>query len=76
MSIELHKSQVREIRQNDPRFRIVDGMAVYPRAMAHILPQCPNEIRDLINFALSKGYLQLVANVTERELLFIGLTDA
>jgi hypothetical protein len=69
-----HKSQVHAIRQNDPDFKIVDGFATYPRAMVHILPQCPSEVRDYINFALAKGYLQLVANITERERIFMGLS--
>lgn len=75
MPITQHKSQVHSIRQGDPNFKIVDGFAVYPRAMVHILPECPWEVRDQINFAISKGYLQLVANITERERIFMGLTE-
>lgn len=74
-TFSLHKSKVQSIRQGDPRFKIVDEFVTYPRAMVHILPQCPWEIRDQINFAIAKGYLQLVANVTERELIFMGLSD-
>jgi len=69
-----HKSQVHSIRQDDPEFKIVDGFAVHPRAMVHILPECPWELRDQINFAIAKGYLKLVANITERERIFMGLT--
>ena len=74
MTFTEHKSQIHSIRQNDPEFKIVDGLTVYPRAMVHILPQCPMEVRDHINFALAKGYLQLVAHITERERIFMGLT--
>lgn len=74
MSFVEHKSQIHAIRQDDPDFKIVDGFVVHPRAMVHILPQCPNEIRDYINFAIAKGYLKLVANITERERIFMGLT--
>ena len=74
-TFNLQENKVQSIRQGDPRFQIKDGFAIYPRAMVHILPQCPWEIRDQINFAIAKGYLQLVANVTEREMIFMGLSD-
>jgi hypothetical protein len=75
MTYTLHKSQVYSIRQGEPDFKIIDGFSVYPRAMVHILPECPWQVRDQINFAIAKGYLQLVANVTERERIFMGLTN-
>ena len=74
MNITVHKSQVHSIRQGDPDFNINDGFITYPRAMLHIPPECPGNIRDTINWAISKGYLKAVANITEREMLFIGLT--
>ncbi len=74
MNITTRKSQVHSIQQEDPTFKIVDGLTVWPRAMIEIVPQCPHEIRDQINFALAKGYLRLVANITERELIFMGLS--
>ena len=75
MDIKLHESKVKSIRQGDKRFMIQDGFVTYPRAMVHILPETPWEIRDQINFAIAKGYLQLVTHVTERELMFMGLAD-
>jgi hypothetical protein len=74
MTFTLHKSQVHPIRQGDPRFTIQDGFVSYPRAMVHILPETPWEIRDQINFAIAKGYIQMVSHVTERELIFMGLS--
>lgn len=62
------KRDVRAIRQGEPDFLIDDGMITYPRAMVHILPQCPWEVRDQINFAIAKGYLQLVSHVYGKEL--------
>lgn len=75
MNITLHQSKVVPIRKGDKNFTIIDGMVTYPRAMVHILPQCPHETRDQINFALAKGWLQPVAHMTEREMLFIGLAS-
>lgn len=59
---------VRTIRQGEPKFMIDDGMISYPRSMIHILPQCPWELRDQINFAIAKGYIQMVAHVYGKEL--------
>jgi hypothetical protein len=42
--------------------------------MVHILPETPWQIRDQINFAIAKGYIQMVSHVTERELIFMGLS--
>lgn len=73
MTFTEHKSQVHSIRQDDPEFKIADGFAVYPRAMVHILPECPRDLRNQINFAIAKGYVKMVANITERERIFMGL---
>lgn len=44
-----------------------DGITVVPRAHCEILPQCPANIRDQINYALAKGWLQPVANMRDTE---------
>lgn len=44
-----------------------DGISVVPRAHCEILEQCPTEIRDKINYALAKGWLQPVANMRDTE---------
>lgn len=68
------KSKVHTIRESDPNFRINDGMVIYPRAMLHVLPECPHHIAEAISLASSKGWLKCVAHITEREMLFIGLS--
>jgi hypothetical protein len=74
MKFTSHKSQVRTIRQGDPQFNIVDGFAQYPRAMIHVLPECPSYVRDIIQTATAQGWIKPVAHITERELIFMGLT--
>jgi hypothetical protein len=74
MSYTLHKSQVRTIRQDDPNFRIEDGFASYPRAGFHVLPECPWRYREIIEECVANGWLKPIAHVTERELIFMGLT--
>jgi hypothetical protein len=64
---------VRAIRQGTPDFTLNDGMVIYPRAMIHILPQCPMELRDQINFAIAKGYIQMVSHVYGKELTMDAL---
>ena len=59
---------VRAVRQGDPKFMIDDGMISYPRAMLHITPECPVQIRSQINWALAEGYLKCVAHVYGKEL--------
>lgn len=73
MTYNVHKSQIRTLRPNDPRFIINDGMVVSPRAGFHILQECPREYKLVIQDCIDRGWLQPIANITERELLFIGL---
>ncbi len=44
-----------------------DGISVVPRAHVEILEQCPAEIRDKVNFAIAKGWVQPVANLRNEE---------
>ncbi len=70
-----HKSQIRTLRANDPRFIINDGLITSPRAGFQILQECPKEYKLIIQDCINRGWLQPVANVTERELIFIGLSS-
>lgn len=62
------KHEIKEIRQGDPNFMLTDGMISYPRAMIHILPECPLRVRETINWAIAEGYLKTVAHVQGKEL--------
>lgn len=44
-----------------------DGLMLVPRASVMILEQCPHDVRDMINYALAKGWLQPVANMRDSE---------
>jgi hypothetical protein len=67
------KKDVRSIRQGDPNFIIDDGMVAYPRAMLHILPNCPRAVQETINWALAQGYVKPVAHVYGKELTMDAL---
>ncbi len=60
--------EVKSIRQDDDDFMLNDGLVMYPRAMVHILPDCPSNIRHYIQWAISEGYLKTVAHVYGKEL--------
>ena len=59
---------IKTIRQGDPNFMINDGMVSYPRAMLHILPNCPRNVQETVNWAVAQGYIKSVAHVYGKEL--------
>ena len=75
MNIKLHESKVKSICAGDKRFMIQDGFASYPRAMVHVLPECPIEYSLIIQKCFNNGWIKPVAHVTERELIFMGLAN-
>ena len=62
-----NKSYVSLYRGQDDFMFSPDGISLVPRAHCEILEQCPAEIRDKINYALAKGWLQPVANMRDSE---------
>ena len=74
MTYTIYQSQVRTIRQEDPNFTIQDGLTITPRAGFEISNNCPRQYKLMITEAIKNGWLQPVANLTERELIFMGLT--
>ncbi len=75
MNISVHRNQIRTIKQGDPRFTIYDELVVAPRAGFEIDSDCPREYRQIIAACIDRGWLKPVAHVTERELIFLGLTN-
>ena len=65
---------IKTIRQDDPDFIIDDGIIMAPRAGIEISNDCPRQYKLMIMEAIKNGWLQPVARVTERELIFAGLT--
>lgn len=68
------KREIKEIRPGDPQFLLTDGMIQYPRAMIHILPECPASVRAQIEWAMASGYLKATAYVQGKELTWQTLT--
>ena len=74
MNITAAKREIKAIRQGEDNFMLDDGLVMYPRAMIHILPDCPPEVRTTINWAVKNGYLKTVAYVQGKELSWQELT--
>ena len=62
-----NRSYVSLYRGQDNFMFCPDGVTMVPRAHVNILPECPWEIRDKIDYALTKGWLQPVANMRDTE---------
>lgn len=54
---------------------IDDGLIRSPRAGFEISPKCPSEYKSILSYCIDMRLIQPVAYVTERELLFIGLSN-
>jgi hypothetical protein len=74
MTYNFHQSQIRTLKSSDPNFVITDGLMVAPRAGFEINKNCPRQYRQIIAACIDQGWLKPVAHVTERELIFTGLT--
>lgn len=75
MTFKIRKSQIRTIRQNDPRFQIQDDLFMATRAGFEISDRCPAEYKIVLQECINNGWIKPVAYMTERELLFSGLSN-
>lgn len=66
---------IKTIRQGEPGFMLTDGIVMYPRAMLHVLPECPLRVREMITWAMENGYLKTVAHVPGKQITWEKLTD-
>ncbi len=71
----IHQSQIRTLRPGDRNFQIIDGLTMTSRAGFEISNSCPKEYKSILITAINAGWIKPVANLTERELIFMGLTD-
>jgi hypothetical protein len=70
-----HNSKIRTLRPGNKNFHIIDGMVTAPRAGLEISNRCPENYKSLIVECINHGWLKPVANITEREMIFMGLTN-
>jgi len=73
MNITAHQSNIRTIRQGDPKFTLKDGFVISPRAGFEINQQCPREYKLIISECINNGWLKPVAHVYGKELTMDAL---
>ena len=73
MNIVATKSKIRTIKQGDPKFMLIDGMVVCPRAGFEINEKCPREYKLIIAECINNGWLKPVAHTYGKELTMDAL---
>jgi hypothetical protein len=73
MNITAHQSNIRTIRQGDPKFTLKDGFVISPRAGFEINQRCPREYKLIISECINNGWLKPVAHVYGKELTMDAL---
>lgn len=61
---------IRTIKQSDPKFNIIDGLVMAPRAGFEIDQTCPREYKIIITECINNGWLKPVAIVRDNELFW------
>jgi hypothetical protein len=70
MTFTTRQSCLRTIKFGDPKFHIVDGSVVAPRAGFEISQSCPKEYRIIIQECINYGWLKPVATIKDNELFW------
>jgi hypothetical protein len=73
MNFTTHKSNIRTIRQGDPKFTLTDKFVTCPRAGFEISNRCPENYRSLIQECIQHGWLKPVAHIYGKELTMDAL---
>ena len=66
---------IRTVKPGDPHFHIQDKFVTAPRAGFEISERCPAEYQKILYECWGNGWIKPVAYITEREMLFAGLTN-
>jgi hypothetical protein len=74
MNITFNNNKIHAIRSESSDFTISDGIVIANRASIEITADCPDNMRNTLAFACSQGWITPVAHITEREMIFMGLT--
>lgn len=70
MKITDTQSSLRTIKPGDPKWNIIDGMVVAPRAGIEISANCPNSYRKIIEECVMYGWVKPIAFVKDNELFW------
>jgi hypothetical protein len=72
---DCEESKTYSIKPGDANFMIQGKFTLTPRASLHVSHKCPVEYSLIIQKCFQQGWIGLEASVTERERIFIGLTN-
>ena len=64
---------VKTIRPGDEEFIFTDGLVVYRRAFLEIKDHCPAYYQEVIESAVTNGWLEPVMQMSEKEYVLMGL---
>jgi hypothetical protein len=68
MKFTSHQSNIRTIRQGDPKFTLTDKFVTCPRAGFEISEKCPTNYAKVLAECIEYGWLKPVAHVYGKEL--------
>ena len=73
MNFTTHQSNIRTIRQGDPKFMLTDKYVTCPRAGFEISEKCPTEYRQILMQCIDVGWIKPVAHIYGKELTMDAL---
>jgi hypothetical protein len=69
------QTSIRTLKSSDPKFHIIDGLVMAPRAGFEISDKCPREYKSIILDCIDRGWLKPIANVKDNELFWEKLGE-
>ena len=73
--ITCEETKTHAIKRGDPNFLIQGKFTITPRAGILVDQKCPKEYVNIIQLCLQKGWIETVATITDRERIFMGLSN-
>jgi hypothetical protein len=76
MNIISQRSRIKTLKQNDPDFRIIDGIVTVPRAGFEISENCPAHYQKILMECWGNGWIKPVAHMMDYEYTMDKLKEA
>ena len=75
MTLRYDNPQLRRLTPKDEDFCIISGFAYYPRAAITIEKTCPKDVEQIVQMAMSKGWITAEAWIKDSEYMWEKLSD-
>ena len=75
MTLRSVPNNIRKLTTKDKDFCIISNYAYYPRAVIEINKSCPNDVKQMLGLAISKGWVVAAAYVKDSEYMWEKLND-